>query len=294
MALIEPKTLKVRLLGGIELRARDGCVATPRGSKARALLACLALSAGEPWPRRKLMGLLWSTRGEEQARASLRQALAELRRACGEPSPLIADNHAVALDPALVSADAVEFERLTAVGHLAEACALYGGDLIDGLAINDPAFGKWLSAERLRLREIFLRALAEAMAQAWQAGDRAAAGEAAQRLLQQDPLHEAACRTLMLVLAERGRRSEALKLYDGLRDRLQQQGAQPEPATADVQARLRQRGTTSARDGDDRPSIAVLPFVNLGGDPEQDYLGDGMTEDITTDLAQISALFVAS
>src|SRR6266566_212807 len=42
----------------------------------------------------------------------------------------------------------------------------------------------------------------------------------------------------------------------------------------------------------DKPSIAVLPFTNMSGDPEQDYFADGMAEDITTALSRCSSLFV--
>jgi adenylate cyclase len=42
----------------------------------------------------------------------------------------------------------------------------------------------------------------------------------------------------------------------------------------------------------DKPSIAVLPFTNMSGDPEQEYFADGITEDIITDISKISGLFV--
>jgi adenylate cyclase len=42
----------------------------------------------------------------------------------------------------------------------------------------------------------------------------------------------------------------------------------------------------------DKPSISVLPFTNMSGDPEQEYFADGITEDIITDLSKVSGLFV--
>src|SRR6202023_1833507 len=41
-----------------------------------------------------------------------------------------------------------------------------------------------------------------------------------------------------------------------------------------------------------RLSMVVLPFANIGGDPEQDYFADGVTESLTTDLSRISGSFV--
>jgi len=43
-----------------------------------------------------------------------------------------------------------------------------------------------------------------------------------------------------------------------------------------------------------RPGVVILPFINMSGDPEQEYFSDGVTEDIITDLGRVSALAVAS
>src|SRR5262249_55308445 len=69
-------------------------------------------------------------------------------------------------------------------------------------------------------------------------------------------------------------------------------GAAAAPGTAGVSPALLQRAGETPVPGRDRPSVAVLPFANLSGDAQQDYLGDGITEDITTELSRFSELMV--
>src|SRR5262249_50959105 len=61
----------------------------------------------------------------------------------------------------------------------------------------------------------------------------------------------------------------------------------PSETTAAVAA-----GPTEALALPDKPSIAVLPFLNMSGDPEQEYFTDGITEDIVTELSRFHSLFV--
>ena len=306
-------TLSIDLLGGFAARlaTRDSLEIT--GRKTRALVAYLALKAGQACPREELVGLLWGDRGEVQARSSLRQSLSELRKALGDAGDavLVAGRDTVALDAEALEVDAVEFERLAGEATpaaLVKAAALYRGDLLKGLAVPDAAFEDWLAGERTRLRECACGVLNGLLARQAESGDAEAAIFTAQRLLALDPLQEAVHRTLMRLYAGRGERTLALKQYKACREVLAAElGVDPEAETNRLADEIRAGAAGKDRDSEptpeaiaqpdapplpDKPSVAVLPFANLSGDPEQDYFADGLTGDIITQLSRFRSLFV--
>ncbi len=63
---------------------------------------------------------------------------------------------------------------------------------------------------------------------------------------------------------------------------------------ADIPAKGAARPVAGARPRSDKPSVAILPFANMSNDPEQEFFSDGITEDIITDLSNVSGLFVLS
>jgi adenylate cyclase len=73
--------------------------------------------------------------------------------------------------------------------------------------------------------------------------------------------------------------------------------AVPNPIASAAVSQAPQHSTSSATPGGslplpEKPSIAILPFLNISGDAEQSYFTDGLTEDITTDLSRFRSLFV--
>ena len=295
----DPDLLRLRLLGGFEVQVGKGPITTPAGRKVRALIACLALPAGRAWPREKLMAMLWSDRGDEQARASLRQALADVRRELHEPSAVRTQHDAVSLDPALIAVDALEFEHLAKAARWEAAADLYRGPLLDGYGAPDNSFEDWIRIERTRLHDLAVEVLERLVAA--QSGEAAIA--AAQRLLVLDPGREETHRLLMRLHASSGQRAQALRQYDHCREILERDlQAKPDAETERLYREIRHETVPSAQPAhaasclpaapNEKPSIAVLPFTNLSGDPEQQYFSDGITEDIITELSRFRSLLV--
>ncbi|TNF21657.1 MAG: hypothetical protein EP318_06815 [Rhodobacteraceae bacterium] len=135
---------KVQYFGTFTMVAPDGRDVTPRGSKARGLLALVCEAGNMRRGRRWLESMLWSDRSPAQARGSLRQTLTELRQALGSARSVLSTNRLeVWLDPALVDTDLDPRSGLRAPDRA----------LLEGLDVRDPAFDGWKQALETRLAE---------------------------------------------------------------------------------------------------------------------------------------------
>ncbi len=260
--------IALRFLGGFEALTESGRAIKLPTRKTQALLAYLALSGGSAHPRDKLTALLWGDTGDRQARQSLRQALFALRkvlRAAAVSPEVLVEGEQVALASSVVSVDAVLFERRVREGTpaaLEGAIDLYRGDLLEGLPVREPAFEEWLLAERERLRELALEALARLLVLHERRGALDGAIRTAQRLVALDPLQEAAHRALMRLYAKNGRRAAALRQYQLCLDALKRElSAEPERETRELYHDLlrRQSASPPAHPAEIRDLVAAPP-----------------------------------
>jgi TolB-like protein/DNA-binding SARP family transcriptional activator len=312
-ALPTPR-FQLALLGPFELRGPDGPIDLT-SKKLAGLLAFLVCTAPQPHSRDKLMNLLWGSHFDAQARQNLRQALTRLRRVLGD-DVLISSGETVSLRAGVIDIDVARFEALLANGSrdaLSVAVGLYRDAFLAGIAISEEAWSEWLGVQRQRLEGLILDAMVKLGEQELDAGNHEKALSAANRATEIGNLREDAHRLSMRVLAASGRRADALKHYEDLKALLKGELAvEPDPTTRALAAELRKphmAGSGSeASSGPpseatagavplplplpDRPSIAVLPFANMSGDPEQEYFADGMVDDILMALSRVRWLFV--
>jgi DNA-binding SARP family transcriptional activator len=212
----------LRAFGAFSVTDADGTDRTPRSRKARALLACCALSAPAAVRRDRLAALLWSGRGWDQARASLRQSLYELRAFSGvDPPLLIGDRTAVRVDHAAMMLD------VTGIHHDSDGSEELLADL-DGIT---PAFDAWLAAERPLRREQRRAALLTMAEKAAIEGAFAIARQMARRQVACDPLDERAVRLAIAAACALGDPDDARRIFARFRDALRHGlGLSPSPA----------------------------------------------------------------
>jgi DNA-binding SARP family transcriptional activator/TolB-like protein len=215
--------LTLRLLGDFaaEIDGREISLAT---RKAKALIAYLALSDNAQDTRERLVGLLWSESDEERARASLRQAVHDIKltfdsagfagfRVDKQTLSLVRERRTCDVDEVLAAAaQGVVHSRLLDSQRITEI-------LLSDLDNVDPAFQVWLLAKRQLLLDRLTLALERLLPAE---GDSRDASAAALALLNLDPTHEIACRHLIRARAARGDIGGALKIYKSLWDILEE------------------------------------------------------------------------
>jgi len=312
--------VRIRLFGGLEITSGEGQPVRFATRKSSLLFAALVLAGRRGHHRELLSESFWPGRGDAQARNSLRQALADIRRwfpAGGNAAVSVeGDQETVALIASPEEGDVWLFERELAEGgtaNLAFAADLYRGDLLAGEAIPD-GLDEWFGPHQTRFRQKALQ-LVERLSLALPdtgSADEAACTRLAERLLASDPTAEAAHRALMRIHAFRGHENAALRQFETCRALLKKHlDVEPEAETNALAASLQLRGRAGqhlaasmhkaasplpqtvlvpAR-SQDQPSVAVMPFDNLGG-TDDEYFADGVVEEITAALSRVRDFFV--
>src|SRR5215469_337894 len=167
------------------LEAGSGADMTPTGRKTRALIGYLCI-VEKPVGRERLASLLWGDRGDEQARASLRQTIYEVRSMLGGERLLRMDRDTVAIGEE-VGTDVAAITTAAQSGdleQLSHALSEWRGDFFEDLPSIDESFDTWLQAERHRVHENLVRAAVEA-ARAGMAGGKIEPARKIVSLLQQ-------------------------------------------------------------------------------------------------------------
>ncbi len=226
--------VNVTLFGIFELHINGTPLSRFATERGQALLAYLLLNPSPTHTRAALAELFWPEQPHKLSRQNLRQTLSRMRRdlQSGPGSdPFGSDYHTIQFDASLFSVDALRFQAILhdcqkhahaaldrcapCAARLHQAVALYGGELLMGLSVDDsPAFEEWL----LLQREVFHRQVVDALQTLirYHRGLQAHATvrPLAAQLIALEPYQESAYAYLIEALALLGEREAALAQYD--------------------------------------------------------------------------------
>ncbi|HEU5433216.1 MAG TPA: AAA family ATPase [Thermomicrobiales bacterium] len=264
--------LTIGLLGGfrVQVGRREVADSEWRLRKARSLVKLLALAPGRQLHREQLLETLWPEQDPDAAANNLHKAVYIARRAL-EPDLAAArwsrylhlqGDSLVLRPPGTLTIDIDEFERATATALRSgdpaaydDAVALYAGDLLP-----EDRYEDWAAARRDELRACCL-SLWLALAGLREArGEPAAAVEALRRLVADDPAHEEAHVALTHLHALAGRRHQALRQDQQLRDGLRRElDADPAPSSDRLYQDILAGRLTPAAGADPGPMPSIAP-----------------------------------
>lgn len=238
--------LFIRCLGALEIIAGNRVLPQTEIANKRKLLKLfklLIVRYGKGIHREEALQALWPDLTEANALNNLHALTFRLRKIFQNPQALVSLEDRLALDPAVVDADFVRFERLCDKGlamsqrkdpsarpHLIDAANLYRGDFFE----FDPYF-EGVDAIRNQLQQKYKKALLALCAISLQENEHASLAEVASRAVQLDDLDEEAWRYYLRGLAGSGRKNEALKKYEEFRKLLKKElDVEPDEETEKV------------------------------------------------------------
>ncbi|MET9627184.1 BTAD domain-containing putative transcriptional regulator [Lentzea sp. NPDC006480] len=243
-----PATCQVRVLGGFGVTVDGSPVPSHawRSRRAADVVKLLAIETGHRLHREQVMELLWPDLPVDAAGANLRKAVHYARRALGDPGAIAVEGQVLALWPGgCLDCDLERFNR-TADAALASgdpracatAAAAYGADVLP-----DDRYEWWAEEPRAKARNRYLALLRAA-------GDWT-------RLLELDATDEEAHRAIMRRHLAAGRRREALRQFERLRDALRELvGVGPDGETVALYE-------TALAEGTEPPSVRQTVAVTL-------------------------------
>jgi len=304
--------LEIKLLGRFEV-LRDGEPILEEAwgrRKTKSLLKVLLTDQGAVFAVDQIIEAIFPDADPERAARNVQARISELRRVLepglerGAKSQFIrhiGEGYALTVGPDLWIDSAAFTDQLATARTLADASewtpaveafedalTLYRGDFL-----AEDRYTEWAESPRRRLREQYLEALSQ-LAECFAAlGRLRQAISCCQRVLGAEPYRESVIRQLMEHQDAAGYRAQALDAFrEGVRALDEHLGVEPSIETHALYTRIRDR-VTSAEDLDPR-RVAVLPFANYSPDPEDSYLADGMTEELTGHLSRIRDLRVVA
>lgn len=304
--------ISIRLFGKLTVTGPDGTEIPIVGAKTQGLVAYLALNTDMPVTRDRLTALFWGDRFADQARQSLRQAIAKLKRTFGPVSDaaILTEHDRVGFNPDVVDVDVDRFASLAqdaSPAAVAEAVDMLRGTVLDGLYGQQAEFDDWIVSERQRLGNLSLKVLESAAALALQAGDTDAALNHARRIVGMEPLRDAGQAVLIRILAQQGERAAAVQQFNAYAELLDRElGVGPGHELTQLMEEVRGGGFFASVEPtapvtpnasvpaseNSRTVIAVVPFGTLSEGENEQFLVSGLTDDITTNLSRFSWLDV--
>ncbi|MEM7069966.1 MAG: BTAD domain-containing putative transcriptional regulator [Pseudomonadota bacterium] len=296
--------MPLRLFGGFHFTDNAGEPVNLPTRHTGLVLAGLALSGRNGVSRNMLASWIWPDRGVAQARSSLRQALAAIRKAlpdCFQQGSVAGTAEHLQLICDTPDVDIFAFEQAAESHDLAKqlhALMLYCGPLLDGINLTEP-LEQLVLPQREHFRSMALQLLDTLSQDAEIAREQAQTLEAvAAIILQSDPAAESAHRGLIRIRLSQGQTVEAQRQMEICRNAVNEiYGTDPAVETVSLLERTTNHARGQKRDSSlvnnaekssnlfSNPALLVMEFENLSGDPNKRYFARGIADDIAMALA---------